>query len=94
MGFRKADRTLIGVKITAEKHQPVAQYTLAMRALTEADSVFGLFGIGKMRDLNALEIIPVHCLSVIGNSSAEMDDVITIETMFLPACSGKQHYLI
>lgn len=89
MSSPQVGRAVVDVKATAEKHPCASKFILQLHALTGSDTVAATYGIGKKRALKALHIVNPETLSVVGDITAEIDEVCTSATAFLCAVMAK-----
>ena len=79
-------RTLIDVCASAEKHSSIVSQLPAAHAITGCDTVAQCFGIGKATAIKCLK--KGHCLHKLGETEANIDEVVAEATAFMAACYG------
>ena len=79
------DKSLIKVKRTVEKHKDLIPSLIALHSLSGCDTVPMMFGIGKSKALSAVEKCP---LQLLGQESADINEVITEAKQFVSQCYG------
>ena len=80
------DRAAIDIKATSEKHSTPAPDLLAIHAISGADTVASYYGIGKGKALKASKKVS---LSLLGNPSADISDVLAQGIAFICTCYGQ-----
>ena len=73
------ENRVIDIKATATKYSHLCQYLLQLHALTEADTVASLFGIGKKKALNTIfnGTFNVEVLAPVGDINSNMSSVVS-----------------
>ncbi len=86
-----ADRSIVDLRATAQKHKDTTKAILVMHALTGADTVAATYNVGKKSALKALQAIDPESLSIIGVPQADLNEVCSSASAFLIACFGKTY---
>ena len=81
----KAERAIIDISKTAEKHKDIASSLLAVHSLSGCDTVPQLFGIGKKSVVKKLYKLPITKL---GKLDEDIDSVIDEAKQFIAECYG------
>ena len=79
-------RSCIDIKETSRIHSDIVPSVLALHALTGCDSVAATYGIGKTKAIKVAR--QGHVLDQLGQSTADLTDVIKQSTDFMAACYG------
>ena len=79
-------RSVIDITATAHKHKDIANFLPAAHALSGCDTTSYLYGIGKATALKVLS--SGQPLGLLGQESANMDDVVSEATSFISKCYG------
>ena len=82
------DRAVIDMNATVDRHRDIIPELLATHGLTGCDTVASYFGIGKPTALIVLRTHQ-HSLSMLGNITLSVDEVMTQATSFILSCYGK-----
>ena len=80
-------RQTIDIRATAKEHASILPNLLAVHRLSGCDTVAPCYGIGKMKILKTLKQ-GNHSLSCLGDSNANLPDVVKQATSFMLACYG------
>lgn len=80
-------RTVIDIGASVSKHEHIISDVLSAHALSGCDTTASCFGIGKGKVLKALN--DGHSLSLLGDPSAELSEVIQQASQFMTACYGQ-----
>lgn len=83
-----SERTLIDITATAEAHAQIVPQLLSAHALSGCDTVAKLSGIGKATVVKQLQ--KGIKLDRLGDTSADINDVILEATTFVAACYGRK----
>jgi len=79
-------RSYIDTKETSRIHSDILLSVLALHALTGCDAVVASYGIGKTKAIKVSR--QGHALDQLGQSSADLTDVVKQSTDFMAACYG------
>ena len=81
-----SQRTTTDIAATVKKHANIVPQLLAAHALSGCDTVAYMYGIGKGTVVNML--LKGHTLDKLGDSEAQMNDIVEESTKFAAACYG------
>lgn len=79
-------RSCIDIKETCNRHSDIVPSILALHALTGCDSVAATYGIGKTKAIKVSR--QGYTLDLLGQSKADLYDVVKQSTDFMAACYG------